>query len=69
MVDVTVTKDEEERKVDVPADLEKLLKKEKLAEVFAKLSYTHQKEYCRWITDAKREETRANRLAKTMVML
>ena len=68
-IDVTVTKDEEERKLEVPVDMAKLLKKEKLAEVFAKLSYTHQKEYCRWITEAKREETRRNRLVKMVVML
>jgi len=69
MVDVTIQKDESERKVEVPAELEKLLKKEKLTEVFAGLSYTHQKEYCRWITQAKREETRTSRLAKTAEML
>jgi hypothetical protein len=69
MVDVTIQRDETERKVDIPVELEKLLKKEKLTELFAGLSYTHQKEYCRWITEARREETRANRLAKTAEML
>ena len=69
MVAVTIQKDEIERKVEIPADLEKLLKKEKLAAVFDKLSYTHRKEYCRWITEAKREETRTNRLAKVVEML
>jgi hypothetical protein len=69
MVEVTIQKDEGERKVEVPADLAKLLKNERLTAVFDKLSFTHRKEYCRWITDAKREETRANRLAKTVAML
>ena len=69
MVEVTVQRDVSDRKVDIPVELEKLLKKEKLTEVFARLSYTHQKEYCRWITEAKREETRAKRLAKAVEMV
>ena len=32
-------------------------------------NYTNRKEYVRWITEAKREETRANRLAKSVEML
>lgn len=68
-IEVTITKDEAERKADVPEDMAKRLKKERLAEVFAALSYTHQKEYCRWVTEAKREETRANRLARMIGML
>ncbi len=69
VVDVTVEKDEAERTVDMPAEFEKLLKKEKLWAAFDKLSYTHKREYIRWITSAKREETRANRLAKSVEML
>ncbi len=68
-VEVTIQRDDSERTVEIPADLEKLLKKEKLTAVFDKLSYTHRKEYCRWITEAKREETRANRLTKTVELL
>lgn len=69
MVDVTVEKDEAERTVEVPAEFEKLMKEEKVRAAFDKLSYTHQKEYVRWITEAKREETRAARLAKSVAML
>jgi len=69
MVDVTIEKDEAERTVEVPAEFEKLLKKEKVWAAFDKLSYTHKKEYTRWITGAKREETRAARLAKSVEML
>jgi hypothetical protein len=69
LVDVTVEKDETERTVEVPPDFEKLLKKEKVWAAFDKLSYTHQKEYVRWIIGAKREETRANRLVKSVDML
>ena len=69
VVEVTVEKDEAVRTVEVPPELEKVLKKEKVWAVFDKLSYTHKKEYVRWITEAKREETRANRLAKSVEML
>jgi bifunctional DNA-binding transcriptional regulator/antitoxin component of YhaV-PrlF toxin-antitoxin module len=68
-VEVTIEKDETERTVEVPPEFQKLLKKEKLLPVFEKLSYTHKREYCRWITEAKRNETRANRLAKAVEML
>ena len=68
-IDVVVWKDEEERTVEVPAEFERLMKKEGLFAGFEKLSYTHRKEYCRWITGAKREETRRMRLEKSIEML
>ena len=69
MVEVTIEKDEAERVVEAPADFEKLLKKEKVWTAFDQLSYSHKKEYVRWITEARREETRLNRLAKSVEML
>ena len=69
MLDVVVWKDEEERTVEVPPEFQKLLKKEGLLPSFDKLSYTHRKEYCRWITEAKKEETRLRRLEKAVEML
>jgi hypothetical protein len=68
-VEVVVWKDEEIRTVEVPAQFKSLMKKERLLPVFEKLSYTHRKEYCRWITEAKKEETRARRLQKAIEML
>jgi hypothetical protein len=68
-IEVVVWKDKEPRTVELPAPFEKLLKKEKLLPVFNALSYTHRKEYCRWITEAKKEETRAKRLEKAVEML
>jgi hypothetical protein len=68
-IEVVVWKDEEVRTVEVPAPFEKLMKKEGLLPVFEKLSYTHRKEYCRWITEAKKEETRLKRLEKAIEML
>jgi hypothetical protein len=69
MVEVELHRDETERTVDVPEDLADLLKREKLTVVFDKLSYTHRREYCRWITEGKRAETRAGRIAKAAGML
>jgi bifunctional DNA-binding transcriptional regulator/antitoxin component of YhaV-PrlF toxin-antitoxin module len=68
-IEVVVWKDEEIRTVEVPAQFEKLIKKEGLLQVFKKLSYTHRKEYCRWINEAKRDETRSRRLEKAIEML
>ncbi len=69
-VKVTVEPDIEPRVIEIPKDLMKELKKEKDAKAFFdKLSYTHQKEYVTWVTEAKREETRQNRIVKTVEML
>ena len=50
-------------------NFKKSIKKEGLLPFFEKLSYTHRKEYCRWITEAKKEETRLRRLEKAIEML
>jgi uncharacterized protein YdeI (YjbR/CyaY-like superfamily) len=55
--------------LDIPADLTRVLAKEKLNEFFGSLSYTHQKEYVRWIESAKENETRKTRILKTVEML
>jgi hypothetical protein len=68
-VEIELWKDEEERTLDVPAEFQKLLKREGLLPFFERLSYTHRKEYCRWINEAKKEETRLRRLAKSVEML
>jgi bacteriocin resistance YdeI/OmpD-like protein/uncharacterized protein DUF1905 len=66
---VEVWKDAEIRTVEVPADFQEVLKQNGLLPFFEKLSYTHRKEYCRWITEAKKEETRSRRLEKAAEML
>jgi len=68
-VEVVVWRDEAPRAVEVPPQFEKLLEREGQLTVFEKLSYTHRKEYCRWITEAKKEETRTRRLTKAVEML
>jgi hypothetical protein len=68
-IEVVLWKDDEVRTVEIPAAFKAMLKKEGLLAGFEKLSYTHRKEYCRWIEGAKKEETRQNRMAKAVVMM
>ena len=68
-IEVVVWKDEAPRVVEIPAAFQAAMKKADLLDTFEKLSYTHRKEYCRWITEAKKEETRSARLVKSIDML
>ncbi len=69
-ITITVEPDTEPRVLEIPDDLAGELKKDKDAKAsFDKLSYTHQKEYVTWINEAKKEETRQNRIIKTIEML
>jgi hypothetical protein len=69
IVEVEVWKDEAERTLEVPAEFKAGMKKAGVLGSFERLSYTHRREYCRWITEAKKEETRARRLEKAVQML
>jgi len=52
------------------AELAAALKKNKKASAtFEGFSYSHKKEYVDWITEAKREETKSQRLATTVAWL
>jgi uncharacterized protein DUF1905/bacteriocin resistance YdeI/OmpD-like protein len=67
---VSLEKDEEPRTVTVPADLAAALGRDPTAgPAFEKLSYTHRKEFVRWVEEAKKPATRERRVAKTLVML
>lgn len=69
-VKVSVELDVEERVAVVLLELKRAFKSDKEAKTaFEKLSYTHKKEYVTWIEEAKREETRARRVSKTLEML
>ena len=69
-VTITVEPDTEPLVLEIPAGLKKAFKTEKEAKTFFdKLSYTHQREYVLWINEAKREETRLNRIAKAIELL
>ncbi|MBE7433444.1 MAG: DUF1905 domain-containing protein [Anaerolineales bacterium] len=69
-VKVTVELDVELRVIKIPKDLKRELKNDTEARViFEKLSFTHKREYVNWINEAKKDETRANRILKTITML
>lgn len=68
-VNVELEQDLEERTVEVPADFEKALKKNKLKESFEKMSFTHRKEYVNSVLDAKKPETRIKRIEKALEMI
>src|SRR5436305_517597 len=68
--EVEIALDEGERVVEVPNDLSAALAADPAVEAaFAALSYTHRKEYVRWVEEAKKDETRAQRVATTVEMV
>ncbi|PWT80096.1 MAG: antitermination protein NusB [Blastocatellia bacterium] len=69
IVKIVLWKDEEKREVEVPPEFKSLMKKAGLLPFFEGLSFTHRQEYSRWITEAKKEETRARRVDKAIEML
>jgi Bacteriocin-protection, YdeI or OmpD-Associated/Domain of unknown function (DUF1905) len=69
-IKVIVEPDAEPRIIEIPKDLSKEFKKDKQAKaIFEKLSYTHRREYVRWIEEAKQAETRQVRIINTIEML
>jgi len=69
VVTIVLWKDDEPREVAVPPELLARMKKAGVLPFFESLSFTHRKEYCRWITEAKKDETRARRLDKAIELL
>jgi Bacteriocin-protection, YdeI or OmpD-Associated/Domain of unknown function (DUF1905) len=68
--DVTLALDEEPRVIEVPEDLAAALAGDaEAAAAFERLAYTHRREYVLWITEAKKPETRARRVAGTLDQL
>ncbi|PFG15923.1 uncharacterized protein DUF1905 [Propionicimonas paludicola] len=69
-VAVVIAADASPRTVEVPDDLAAALAAAPdAARTFAELAPSHRKEHVRWITEAKREQTRADRIAKTIERL
>ena len=69
-VQIELRRDDEPRVVEIPADLGAVLDRDRaVRDFFDSLSYTHRKEYVRWIEEAKREETRTRRLEKSVELL
>jgi hypothetical protein len=68
--EVSIAPDDKERTVEMPGDLADALAADPVAgAAFEGLAYSHRKEFVRWITEAKREATRAQRVARTVEML
>ncbi len=68
-VGVVVMLDDKPRAVVAADDVKKALMSAGLLETFNNLAFTYRKEYIRWIEEAKRSETRMNRIEKTCEML
>ncbi len=69
-VSIELEEDLDLRKVEMPADLLEALEAAPQARAFFnQLSFTHQKEYVRWVMDAKRPETRLEHIRRTVLML
>jgi hypothetical protein len=67
---VDIVADAEARTVEVPDDLAVALADDvKARETFDALATTHRKEFVRWVNEAKRDTTRAQRIARTVEML
>jgi hypothetical protein len=67
---VTVELDDAPRVVEVPDDLGAALGADRAATAFYEtLSFTNQRQYVEWVTSAKKPETRADRIVKTMEAL
>jgi hypothetical protein len=66
-IEVVLEADTAQREVTVPEDLAAALADHPAArEFFDAMSYTHRKEWVRWIEDAKKPETRAGRVQSTV---
>lgn len=62
--------DDAPREVEVPDELTSAFENAVDARAaFEALSYTHRKEYARWVAEANREETRRTRAEKAITML
>jgi uncharacterized protein YdeI (YjbR/CyaY-like superfamily) len=69
-VSVSLTEDKEERVVEIAEDIVSVFNENPEAKtLFDKMSYTHKKEYIRWIEEAKKPETRENRKIKMIQMI
>ncbi len=69
-VEIEIELDTAPREVDVPEELAMALASDAPARAaFDALAFTHRKEYARWISEAKRPETKERRVASTLQML
>ena len=64
-VDVSIELDTAPREVTLPEDLDAALDDDARA-AYDRLSFTHRKEWVRWVEEAKKPETRTTRIEKTV---
>ena len=67
-VDVSIELDTAPREVTLPDDLAAAMDDEAQA-AYDRLSFTHRKEWVRWVEEAKKPETRTTRIEKTVAGL
>ncbi len=70
-VEVVLRRDDEPRRVAVPAELVAALTcaEPEVRARFDGLAFTHRREYAQWVDEAKRSETRERRAARAVEML
>jgi hypothetical protein len=69
-VEVTLQFDADSRQVELPTELVEALASDPGAKTkFDSMAFTHRKEFARWISEAKREETRRRRLGQALDMI
>ncbi len=67
---VEMDRDDAPREIELPPALTAALVRDQAARAaFDALSFTHRREYARWIAEAKRDETRERRTSKALEML
>ena len=70
IVTVTLWKDEQQRTIATPADLEEALRANRqAAALFESLTYSQRREYVDWLDGAKQASTRKSRIGKAVEML
>jgi Bacteriocin-protection, YdeI or OmpD-Associated/Domain of unknown function (DUF1905) len=70
VIQVELVEDHQERVVVEPPELTAALAEHPAAKAaYERLPYSHRTEYARWIDEAKKPETRADRIAKTIKRL
>ena len=66
-IEVQIAADSAPRTVEIPPDLAAALSADAQAQSqFEAMAYSHRKAYVAWVTGAQREQTRADRIAKTV---
>jgi hypothetical protein len=69
-IEVILALDTAPREVEVPPMLAEALAADPVAAAaFERMAFTHRKEYARWITEAKKDETRRRRAEQAVTMI